>query len=129
MTTDPLAALNDGFINPLAPDEIAPRLRGPEGRQLMDWLREGGVNAGLLRDVHVSFRLAGEGYQASGNLAGLQVALRGIIYARGFDAYPRLATMLHAAIPGVSDGAQWEGLLRYLQGLAQAMLVLGPREA
>lgn len=128
MAFDPVDALSEGFVDPLAPERFMPRLLGAEGRHLMQWLQEGGVNAGLLRDVHVAFRLQGEPYQAAQNLAGLQQSLRGVIYARGFHAYPTLASFLHAAVFQVTDWAQWEGLLNYLQGLAQEMLQAGMRD-
>lgn len=127
MASDPLDALSDGFVHPDRPEELNPRLRSAEGLRLMQWLQEGGVHAGLLRDVHVAFRIQGEGPAAARNLPALQTALRGVVYARGFDAYPRLASMLHAAVFQVSDWPQWEGLLRYLQALAQAMLI-APRD-
>lgn len=123
MAPDPLDALYDGFVDPARPDELVPRLRGKEGLDLMRWLQAGGVTASLLRDVHVAFRLHGETYRETQSLGAFQASLRGVVYARGFDATPNLAHMLHAAIFQVTDWQQWEGLLRYLQALAQAMLM------
>lgn len=128
MPPDPLDALNDGFVHPARPEELNPRLRGPEGLRLMHWLQDSGVHAGLLRDVHVAFRIHGEATPSTQGLGAFQASLRGVVYARGFDAYPALANMLHAAVFHVTDWQQWEGLLRYLQALAQAMLVAGPRD-
>lgn len=126
--SDPLDLLNEGFVDPAAPEELNPRLRGEEGLRLMQWLQAGGVSASLLRDVQVALRLQGEGFQATRNLSGLRDAVRSVIYARGFDAYPALSSLLHEALFRLSSWHQWEGFLRYLGWLAQVMLLSGTRD-
>lgn len=127
MPHDPFDALNEGFVDPAQPDQLASRLKGEEGMRLMHWLQAGGVHASLLRDVQVALRLQGEPYQASQNLAGLREGIRSLLYARGLDQYPPLAALLHEANLHLSDWRQWDGLLRYLQWLAQVMLLAGDR--
>jgi len=127
MPLDALDALNDGFVDPSRPDQLPARLKGEEGLRLMQWLQAGGVNASLLRDVYVALRLQGEPYRAGQNLAGLREAIRSLIYARGFDQYPSLAAFLHEALLQLTEWSQWDGLLRYLQWLAQVMLMAGDR--
>jgi hypothetical protein len=114
----PLELLDDGFVDPAAPESLHPALRGEAGLKLALWLRDGGATPSLISEAAETFRRYAGRHTVEPGREEFRDLLRTAIHHHGLDRSPAFALFLREALGRVDGPAQWEGLLLFLRRTA-----------